>query len=141
MQRRTVIVSVLASVMLASVGYEQPSHAIDAFEILGKSLGMSKDQAEGGLGSILTLAQEKLAKGDFDKVAAAVPGASKYLEHAKSLGAVTGPLKDLAGLKGALGKLGIDEQTASKFLSAVPEVVSKMGGGDVGKLLGGVLGS
>jgi hypothetical protein len=52
---------------------------------------------------------------------------------------VTGPLKNLAGLNGALGKLGINEQTASKFLSAVPDVVSKTGGADVGKLLSGVL--
>ncbi len=141
MLRRTLIVCGLAVVAAVSVGYEQPSRAIDAFEILSKSLGMSKDQAAGGLGSILTLAQEKLVKGDFDKVAAAIPGASKYLEQAKSLGAVTGPLKDVAGLKGALGKLGIDEQTASKFLSAVPDVISKMGGGEAGKLLGGVLGT
>lgn len=74
-------------------------------------------------------------------MAAAIPGASKYLEQAKSLGAVTGPLKDVAGLNGALGKLGIDERTASKFLSSVPYVVSKMGGGEAGKLLGSVLGT
>ena len=91
------------------------------------------------MGSILTLAQEKLAKGDFDKVAAAIPGASKYLDQAKSLGAVTGPLKNVAGLKDALGKLGIDEQTASAFLSAVPGAVSKMASPEVGKMLGSVL--
>jgi hypothetical protein len=43
---------------------------------LTSSLGVTQDQAEGGVGSILTLAQEKLAKGDFDKVAALIPGAS-----------------------------------------------------------------
>lgn len=137
MHRRTVIVGGLALVAAASIGHAQ----FDPLGLLSRSLGMSKEQAEGGLGSILTLAQEKLARGDFDKIAAAIPGATKYLEQAKSLGAVTGPLKDLAGLKGALGKLGIDEETASRFLSAVPEVVSRMGGSDVGTLLGGVLGS
>jgi hypothetical protein len=109
--------------------------------LLSKSLGMSTDQLEGGVGSILTLAQEKLVKGDFDKVAAAIPGASKYLDQAKKLGAVTGPLNDVAGLKGALGKLGIDQETVSKLLPAVTELVSKTGGADVGKLLGGVLGT
>jgi hypothetical protein len=136
MHRRTVIVGGLAFFTVASVGHAQ----FDALGLLGRSLGLSKEQTEGGLGSILTLAQEKLVKGDFDKVAAAIPGASKYLEQAKSLGAVTGPLKDLAGLKGALGKLGIDEATASKFLSAMPDVVSKLGGGEAGELLGSVLG-
>jgi hypothetical protein len=42
-------------------------------------------------------------------------------------------------LNGALGKLGISPDTASKFLSALPDVVSKLGGEDVGKLLGSVL--
>ena len=140
MYRRTVLVGALAVIAVASVGYGPRAHAIDAFGVLGKTLGLTKDQAAGGLGSILTLAQEKLAKGDFDKVAAAIPGASKYLKQAKSLGAVTGPLKNVTGLKGALAKLGIDEKTASSFLAAVPDIVSKTGGADVGKLLSSVLG-
>ena len=140
MLRRTLISAALVSLALAALGHSSPAHAApDPLKALSSTLGMSKNQAEGGLGSILTLAQEKLEKGDFDKVASAIPGASKYLAKAKSLGAVNGPLKNLAGLNGALGKLGISEQTASKFLSSVPEVVSKTGGSDVGKLLSSVL--
>jgi hypothetical protein len=60
------------------------------------------------LGSVLTLAQEKLAAGDFDKVAAAIPGASRYVDMAKSLGAVTGPIGNKAGLTSALGRLGMN---------------------------------
>lgn len=138
MQRRAWISVALVSFALAAFS-SSTNAALDPFKALGSTLGLSKNQAEGGLGSILTLAQEKLAKGDFDKVANAIPGASKYLAKAKSLGAVTGPLKNLAGLNSALGKLGIDEKTASKLLSAVPEVVSKTGGSDVGKMLEGVL--
>ena len=136
MHRRTVVIGGLALATVASVGHAQ----FDALGLLGRTLGMSKEQMEGGLGSILTLAQEKLVKGDYDKVAAAIPGASKYLEQAKSLGAVTGPLKDLSGLNGALGKIGIDEQTAAKFLAAAPDLVSTLGGSEAGRLLGSVLG-
>ena len=140
MQRRSFIGSSLALVAFFAVGQPSTSHAaVDPFEVVGKTLGMSKDQMSGGLGSVLTLAQEKLKKGDFDKVASAIPGASGYLDKAKSLGAVSGPLKDLSGLNGALGKLGISPDTASKFLSQVPGIVSKLGGDDVGKLLGSVL--
>ena len=140
MLRRTLISAVLVSIALAAIGRSSPvDAALDPLKALSSTLGLSKNQAEGGLGSILTLAQEKLEKGDFDKVANAIPGASKYLAKAKSLGALTGPLKNLEGLKGALGKLGIDKETASKFLSSVPEIVSKTGGSDVGKLLGSVL--
>jgi len=102
---------------------------------LTSSLGVTQDQAEGGVGSILTLAQEKLAKGDFDKVAALIPGASGYLEKAKSLGAVAGPLLNGAGLNGALGKLGIDAATAAKFVPQVTKFVSKAGGSRLGGLL------
>jgi hypothetical protein len=140
MQRRTLISTGLALIAFFAVGQTSPSQAaLDPYEMLAKTLGMSKDQMEGGLGSVLKLAQEKLQKGDFDKVAAAIPGASGYLDKAKSLGAVSGPLKDLGGLNGALGKLGIKPDTASKFLSQVPGIASKVGGEDVGKLLGSVL--
>jgi hypothetical protein len=140
MQRRSFIIAVLASIACMSLAAPSTSQAaLDPFKALSSTLGLSKNQAEGGLGSMLTLAQEKLEKGDFDKVANAIPGASKYLAKAKSLGAVNGPLKNLAGLKDALGKLGINEETASKFLSSVPDIVSKTGGSDVGKLLSSVL--
>ena len=102
---------------------------------LTKSLGVTQDQAEGGVGSILTLAQEKLAKGDFDKIAALIPGASGYLQKAKSLGAVAGPLVNGAGLNGALGKLGMDAATAAKFIPTVTKFVSKAGGSKLGGLL------
>jgi hypothetical protein len=140
MQRRTFNAAGLALVGLAAFAFTSTASAqIDAFDMLGKTLGMSKEQMEGGIGSVLTLAQEKLVKGDFDKIAAAIPGASKYLDQAKQLGAVTGPLNNLQGLNGALGKLGIDQATASKFIPAVTEAVSKVGGADVGKLLSGAL--
>ena len=140
MQRRKLMTTGLALLALVAVGLPSTSRAaFDAYEMVGKALGLSGDQVQGGLGSVLKLAQEKLQKGDFDKLAAAIPGASGYLEKAKSLGAFTGNLNNLAGLNGALGKLGISPDTASKFLSELPGVVSKTGGDDVGKLLSSVL--
>ena len=89
--------------------------------MLTSTLGVSEDQARGGIGSYLTLLQEKLAKGDFDKIAALVPGAAGYLDSAKKLGAVTGPLKNLQGLNGALGKLGMNADTVAKFTPLVTQ--------------------
>jgi len=107
--------------------------------MLTSQLGVTEQQATGGVGSILTLAQEKLIKGDFDKVAAVVPGASKYMDEAKKLGAVTGPIKDMNGLKSALGKLAMSPDTINKFVPAVSNFVGKAGGSEVGNLLAGVL--
>ncbi len=106
---------------------------------LTSMLGVTEEQAQGGVGSILTLAQEKLAAGDFDKIAAVIPESQKYLDMAKDLGAVTGPVGNLAGLNGALGKLGITPDKAARFVPAVTDFVGKAGGPEVGKLLSGAL--
>jgi hypothetical protein len=106
---------------------------------LTSQLGVTEDQARGGVGSYLTLLQEKLAKGDFDKIAALVPGASGYLDSAKKLGAVTAPLKNLQGLNGALGKLGMNAETVAKFTPLVTNYLGKLGGPTVQNMLAGAL--
>ena|SRR5688572_27469060 len=106
---------------------------------LKSTLGVTDNQAEGGLGSILTLAQEKLAKGDFDKIAQVVPGSQKYLDAAKKLGAVTGPLTNSAGLNSALSRLGIPPETVAKFTPTVLDAVGKVGGDSVRNLLASAL--
>jgi hypothetical protein len=103
--------------------------------LLTRNLGVTQNQAEGGVGSILKLAQEKLSAGDFDMVAKAVPGAQKYLDKAKSLGAYSGALGNMEGLNGALSKLGIPPETSAKFVPAVTNYVGKIGGSKVGALL------
>ena len=103
------------------------------------TLGVTDSQAEGGLGSILTLAQEKLAKGDFDKIAQVVPGTQKYLDAAKKLGAVTGPLANSAGLNSAFSKLGIPPEKAAKFTPTVLDAVGKVGGDSARSMLASVL--
>ena len=106
---------------------------------LKSALGVTDNQAQGGLGSILTLAQEHLAKGDFDKIAQVVPGAQKYLDAAKKLGAVAGPVKNSAGLNSAYSRLGIAPETAAKFTPTVLDAVGKVGGDSVRNLLAGAL--
>lgn len=87
---------------------------------------------------MLMLAQEKLTSGQFDQIAALIPGADKYLGLAKSLGAVMGPIGNMAGLTSAMGKLGISPQTATKFIPAVTDYVGKAGGSSVGTLFSNV---
>jgi hypothetical protein len=146
MERRTLLMglSLFSFAMAAHAAAQSLPGSLQSLSnpLLGKltsSLGVTQDQAEGGVGSILTLAQEKLAKGDFDKIAALIPGASGYLEKAKTLGAVTGPLLNGAGLNGAMGKLGIDAATAAKFIPQVTKFVSKAGGSKLGGLLANAL--
>lgn len=107
--------------------------------MLTSQLGVTGNQAKGGVGSLLTLAKEKLPAADFTKVANVVPGASKYMELAKTLGAVAGPLKNVVGLNGALGKLGMSTDTIAKFVPMVTNFMGKAGGSTVTNLLATVL--
>ncbi|HZF14551.1 MAG TPA: DUF2780 domain-containing protein [Steroidobacteraceae bacterium] len=106
---------------------------------LKSKLGVTDSQAKGGVGSLLTLAQEHLNKGDFDKIATLLPGTQKYLDAAKSLGAVKGPVKDAAGLNSAYSRLGIKPETAAKFTPMVLDAVGKVGGDSARSLLAGAL--
>lgn len=109
--------------------------------ILESQLGVTADQAEGGIGSMLSLAREKLDADQFQRLAGAIPGAEGYLEAAKRLGAVTGPLQNLTQLNEALGRLGIPPETAARFIPAATELVGQFGGEEAGNLLASALGS
>lgn len=108
--------------------------------MLESQLGISKDQAEGGLGSLLSLASENLDSADFSKLSGMIPGASGYIDAAKSLGALAGPLKNIEGLNAALAKLGISPEVIAKFVPTVTDAISKFGGGDAAALLQKALG-
>lgn len=109
--------------------------------LLQSQLGVTEEQAEGGIGSMLALAREKLDADQFQRLAGSIPGASGYLEAAQRLGAVTGPLKNLTQLNEALGRLGISPETAARFVSAATELVGRIGGEDAERLLTSALGS
>lgn len=138
MLRRTFALTVVALPVALSACSSTPESAAGLIEGLTSSLGVTPDQAMGGVGSMLTLAQEKLASGQFDQIAKLIPGADKYLGMAKSLGAVTGKLGGMSGLTSAMGKLGITPDKAAKFVPAVTDFVGQAGGPSVGNMFASV---
>jgi OmpA-OmpF porin, OOP family len=108
-------------------------------DLLSTKLGLSSRQANGGLGSILTYAQNKLSADDYGQVAATIPGASDAIQLAKDAGAVTGPITDLKALQSAYGHLGISPEVGQKLNSSVVDYASKAGGPQVGRILGNLL--
>ena len=77
--------------------------------LVTQQLGVSEAQANGGIGAMLKLAQERLSAGQFDQVAQAIPGADKYLATAKQLLGGTN-VGDTAGLQSAFAKLGVSSR-------------------------------
>lgn len=108
--------------------------------LLQSQLGITEEQAEGSMGSLLTLASEKLSSGDYDQLAGMIPGADKYLQSAKDLGAVSGAIGDVDGLMSSLSALGISEETVARFVPTVKDYLGKLGGSDIQGLLTQFLG-
>jgi hypothetical protein len=102
-------------------------------------LGLSSEQAAGGLGSLMSLAQNKLPASDYSSLTKYLPGADKYVEAAKSAGLLTDPITDFGKLNSAMDKLGITPATATKMFGQVGDVVGKAGGDSVKNSLMGLL--
>lgn len=108
-------------------------------KLLSSQLGVTTDQATGGVGSTLTLAKEKLNGTDFTTLTKAIPGSDTYMKAAKDLGAVTGPIGDKMGLQTAFSKLGMGSDMVGKFSGLLSDFVGKAGGETTQKILAAVL--
>ena len=100
-------------------------------KMITSQLGVTKNQAMGGVGSELTLAKEKLPSTDFNALSKAIPGSDTYMKAAKDLGAVTGPVGDKAGLQSAFQRLGMQSGMVDKFSGLLSDFAGKMGGDPV----------
>ena len=142
--RQGVPVFVLALVVVASSVSAAPWMdsllGKDLDSLVGKQLGLTGDQSKGGIGAILGLAKEKLNAVDFDKIAAVVPGADKYVSKAKKMGLLDKPIGNKAGLTSAFQKIGLSEEQGKQLLSTVTDMIGKAGGESVQKLMSSFLG-
>ncbi|MEZ9819329.1 DUF2780 domain-containing protein [Shewanella sp. 10N.286.45.A1] len=77
----------------------KPSESSDLVGSVMSQLGLSQDQAEGGLGSLLSLAQSSLGSSDFSSISDSIPGIDGLL------GAVP-ELDNESGMSGLLSKAG-----------------------------------
>ena len=96
--------------------------------LLTSQLGVTSNQAMGGVGSMLSLAKERLPSMDFMSLTKLIPGADTYMNTAKNLGAVTGPVGDRAGLTSAFSRLGMGPDMVPKFTQVLSNFVGKAGG-------------
>lgn len=101
---------------------------------LASSLGITSEQAQAGVGAMLSLAQERLDPAEFARIAAVVPRSNEYIALAGRLGAFQGSVANPAGLATAFGKLGISPEQGAKLVPAVTDYVSKAADPGVGQL-------
>jgi hypothetical protein len=116
----------------------------DLIRKLIKDLGVSKDQARGGVVALLRAGEQNLSPKDFKAFVADVPGADKLLKNApppSALSSLAGGIGSLFGGKTAAGRwaglaasfteLGVDLNTAKKFGPIIIEHVRQHGGEDL----------
>lgn len=106
---------------------------------LTSGLGIDAKQAAGGLGSIMSLAENKLPAADYSSLTKLMPSADKYLKVAKDAGLLTDPITDASKLYAAMGDLGINADTASKLYSQVGDYLGDAGGASAKNMLMGLL--
>jgi hypothetical protein len=113
----------------------------DLIRKLTKDLGVTRDQARGGLVALLRAGQQNMNRADFEQFVADIPGADKLLKNApaqSTLTSLAGGLGSLlggrsgagrwAGLAAAFSEIGVDLDTAKKFGPIVIEYVRQHGG-------------
>ena len=111
---------------------------------LTKELGITKDQARGGLVALMRAAEKHLSREDFAAFVSDVPGAAKLLKEApppSAISSLAGGLGSLlggrkspgrwAGLAASFTELGIPLDTAKKFGPIVIDYVEHHGGEDL----------
>ncbi len=146
-------------IALAFCGMAQPKVALSAGshnDLVGKltsRLGVTKEQATGGAGSIFKLAKEKLSSSDFSKVSEGIPGVDSLMSAAPKTGGLENRLggapslfgkkaKSVGGLTSLTGnfsKLGLSPDMIGKFVPVVLEHAQNMSGDKVMNLLKGAL--
>jgi hypothetical protein len=126
--------------MLSSCAEMQSMGLTDPLiKTLTSQLNVTSNQATGGVGSMLTLAKEKLSSMDFNALTKLIPGTDTYMKAAKDLGAVTGPVGDKAGLTSSFSKLGMGSDMVGKFQGVLSDFVGKAGGEPAKNILAAAL--
>jgi hypothetical protein len=109
---------------------------------LVSQLGVNKDQAQGGAGAIFKAAQDRLGGGEFDKLLGGIPGVKDLVSKAPAaggggLGGMLGGLASKMGggemaqaaqLLSAFSSLGLNKDTAMKFVPVIMQFLQSQGG-------------
>ena len=103
--------------------------AVGLVPFLTSELNVTKTQAQGGMGSLLQLAQSALSSGEFNQLSQGIPGMETLLAAAPVLGsksaggnAMTGMLANVGGMAAGLGSMGkLTQQFEALGLS--PEMI------------------
>lgn len=126
----------------AAVASAPVSQETALVNILMNQLGVNSQQAMGGVGSIFSLAQQRMNPGDFMQLSGSVPNMNQYLSAvpqpssssvllgsaASLMGDQAGGLGNLATLAGSFQSLGMNASMIGQFVPVVLQYVQGQSG-------------
>lgn len=149
------LAGIIAVLALFGFAVHSSAFAVDLglVSLLTQKLGITEEQAKAGAGAIFNMAKEKLGAQDFSKVATAVPEMDDLLKAAPEIGALGGvaggsmrtlgsgaeQAGNLSSLAGAFSGLGMQSDTANKFVPVILSYVESKGGPAVKSILAAAL--
>lgn len=119
--------------------------------LLTSQLGVTTPQAQGGAGSIFSLAKTKMSASDFGQIASVVPDMATLLKAAPALGnvgvgtagntatSVMKRINTLSGIYQSFSKLGLSADMVGKFMPIILSFLQSKGGNAVSSLLSSAL--
>lgn len=101
--------------------------------------GLSTQQAVGGAGALLGLAQTQLPADQFSSLSAGVGGADKYINQARNMTGETGPISSMSQVQGMFSKLGISPEQGAELTKNFGSFVGDKVGGPLGETVKGII--
>ena len=92
-------------------------------DLLTSQLPVSTEQAAGGTGALLALAQSQLSDQNSSELKSLIPGMSS-LDGASSM---LGSIESLSAVQGTFDKLGLDPAMISQFTPVILDYLGKQG--------------
>lgn len=151
------LISIVTSALLVTLVLTNKSIAQSGQIVtqLASQVGVSEQQAGGGIGALMKYAQQSLDQEQFAKVANALPELAGLLESAPAidqdsttvtqLSTLLGEsdtadtAKKLANLHNSLDKLGLNSEQIRQFIPVVIDYAKSKGGDAIAGLLGQAL--
>ncbi len=112
---------------------------MELIDQLTRNLGVSKAQAEGGVGLLFKQAKENLSGADFSKLSKAVPGVDKFISTAPASDVTASSSGDTRAGFGDLANLFSGSGGAEGSMGGLGDLLSGSGGADAGGGLGDLL--
>jgi hypothetical protein len=103
-------------------------------------LGVSPEQASGGVGTLLGLAKNNLSPENYTKITDAVfPDLNDIMKKTENMGINTGSVKTVNDAAESFTKLGMKPSDVEKFIPAIIKYTDEKAGPEISSLLKGAL--